>query len=169
MFTHGKSHLRSLIIFASTTLGLLIVISLLALLPARANVSTAGALTVCPAGPPGCDFDNIQSAVNAAADEDVVKIAAGVYTGVNGYGGLAQVVYISRSLTISGGYNTAFDEPPDPLANATIIDAEGDGRALYVAEGADVTVSGLHFTGVYAKDLGGDPVFFLGCFDFGGG
>ncbi len=85
-------------------------------------------ITVCHGG--GCDYDNIQDAVDAASDGNVIKVAAGDYTGVNNYGKLAQVIYISKSVTIRGGHTTAFTDPPDPDTNPTTVDAQGGGRVL---------------------------------------
>ncbi len=112
--------------------------------------------TVCHTG--GCDFDDIQAAVDVARDGDVIKVAGGTYSDVNAYAGLAQVVYISKSVTIRGGYTTSFLEPPDPVANPTILDARGQGRALYVVgSGISPTIEGLHVTGGDASGLGGTP------------
>ena len=58
-------------------------------------------------------------------DGEVIKVAAGTYDDINDYGGLAQIVYLEKSITIQGGYTPAFTEPPDPEANATTLDAGG--------------------------------------------
>lgn len=119
------------------------------------TVARAAGHTVCSAGPPTCTFTNVQAAVDAASDGDVVKVAAGTYTGVNSYGGLSQVVYISKSVTIRGGYTPAFIEPPDPVANPTTLDAQGQGRVLFIAGAISPTIEGLRITGGYTLDYGG--------------
>lgn len=119
-------------------------------------------LTVCVSG---CDYDNIQAAVDAIADGGTILVASGTYTGINHYGGLAQVVYITRSVTIRGGYTTAFTEPPDPVANVTTIDAQGGGRAIYISGNITPTIEGLHIVGGNAAGLGGG----LGGGNAGGG
>jgi thermitase len=120
-------------------------------------------LTVCHGG--GCDYDNIQEGVNAARDGSIIKVASGTYTGVNDYGNLAQVVYISKSVTIRGGYAPAFTDPPDPHANPTTIDAQGSGRVLYITSGVNPTIEGLRIIGGDAAGMGGG----LGGGDAGGG
>ena len=97
-------------------------------------------MTVCPAGPPHCDHAVIQDAVDAANDGDVIKVATDVYTDVHsrpsppGYAGpavITQVVYISKTVTLRGGYTApGFADPPDPEANPTTLDAQGQGRVL---------------------------------------
>ncbi len=128
---------------------------------------SAAVWTVCLDGPPACDFDTVQEAVDAANDGDLVKVATGVYTGVQarpvppGYlnppfsGLVTQVVYLSETLTIRGGYTTDFTEPPDPIANPTTLDAEGQGRVFLVAGTISPTIEGLHITGGDATGLGG--------------
>jgi len=83
----------------------------------------------------------LQYAVDVADAGDVIKIASGVYTGINHHGGLAQVVYVSKTLTIQGGYTTTNWITPDFAANLAIVDAEGQGRGLYIIGDISVTIS----------------------------
>jgi uncharacterized repeat protein (TIGR01451 family) len=124
-------------------------------------------ITVCPAGPPDCQYSSIQAAVDAATDGTVVKVAAGHYTGVHARpappvypwpapgGTITQVVYISNTLTLRGGYAApGFAEPPDPEAHPTTVDAEDQGRALFIGGSGSisVTVEGLRITGAGVND-----------------
>jgi hypothetical protein len=78
-------------------------------------------------------YASVQAAVDAADDPgDVIKVAAGVYTGINSYGGLTQIVYISKTLTLRGGYTTADWNTSDPEANPTTLDAQGQGRVIFI-------------------------------------
>ena len=76
----------------------------------------------------------------------MIKVAAGTYTGVSARMGVAQVVYISKSVTLQGGYTTNWTTP-DPEANPTTLDAQGLGRVLYVIGGKGSMIDGLHITG----------------------
>jgi len=133
-----------------------------------AHAAPAAALTterhVCPT----CPYTTVQAAVDAADPGDVIKIASGVYTGVHGraaptgYDGyhgpavITQVVYLSETVTLRGGYTTAFTDPPDPEANPTALDAQGQGRVLVIAGAITLTIEGLRITGGDATGLGGD-------------
>ena len=97
-------------------------------------------LRVCPSG---CTYTSIQAAVDDANDGDLIKVSTGVYTGVNNYGGLSQMVYISKTVVIRGGYTAAFTDPPDPKANPTTLDAQGQGRVLFITGMVSPTVEGL--------------------------
>jgi uncharacterized repeat protein (TIGR01451 family) len=99
----------------------------------------------------------VQYAVDVASHDDVIKVAAGVYTGVNSYGGLAQVVYLSKTLTLRGGYTTTNWTTADPVANPTTLDAEGQGRVLYITGPITPTIEGLRLTGGDATGRGGGP------------
>jgi hypothetical protein len=145
-------------------LGLGMALSLLWLLadglPARA--APAGELHVCPSG---CAYSSVQAAVDAANTGDVIKVAAGTYTGIHARDGITQVVYISKSVTIRGGYTTSDWTASDPSAHPTTLDAQGQGRVLVVSETAGVTLEGLGITGGDAEGLGSGPL----AYDAGGG
>jgi hypothetical protein len=146
------------LLFSALGLGLGLTLALLWLLSgssARLSVAFASSYTVCPAGPPTCDYSTIQAAVDAAGDGDVIKVAAGTYIGVSAREGVTQVVYINKSVAIRGGYTTAFTEPPNPEANPTTLDAQGQGRVLYITGNIKPTVEGLRITGGYVEASGG--------------
>jgi len=44
------------------------------------SAAPAGTITVCPAGPPTCDYVTIQEGVDAAGAGDTVLVGPGVYT-----------------------------------------------------------------------------------------
>ncbi|HOU14248.1 MAG TPA: right-handed parallel beta-helix repeat-containing protein [Anaerolineae bacterium] len=132
-------------------------------------VSSGGVvLLVCLAGPPVCDYQTIQAAVDQVGNNGLIKVAAGMYSGVNTYGGLSQVVYISKSLTIRGGYLPDFAEPPDPDAHPTTIDAAGKGRGVYLTGNISVTLENLRITGGDAAGLKGGG-YYSDNYDGGGG
>jgi uncharacterized repeat protein (TIGR01451 family) len=91
-------------------------------------------------------YDSVQAAVDAVDDPgDVVKVAAGTYAGVSARGGATQTVYISKSVTVRGGYTTTNWVTSDPQANPTTLDAEGQGRVLYINGSlTTATIEGLH-------------------------
>jgi hypothetical protein len=141
----------------------------LCLLAGRQMAWAAQSITVCPAGPPACDYASIQAAVDAASDGDVVKVAGGIYRDVHsrsaptGYpdppdsGIILQVVYIDKSITLRGGYSTAFTDPPNPENNPTTLDAQGQGRVLCMIGEIIPIVEGVRLTGGDATGLGGNP------------
>ena len=113
----------------------------------------------------------VQFAVDRAADGDEIRVAAGRYTDLNtsllpGMQTITQAVRIHDNVTIRGGYTTANWAVSDPLANPTILDAQGRGRVLYIDGDVGVTVEGLWITGGDAAGLQGGPV---GVEDAGGG
>jgi uncharacterized repeat protein (TIGR01451 family) len=126
---------------------------------AQAAPSVMGVLYVAPGGDCGSAapcYGSVQTAVDAAQAGDEIRIAAGVYSGVNTQGGATQVVYVAKSLTLRGGYTTADWETPDPEANVTELSAQTLGRVVYITgTNTNVTFEGLRFTYGDANGLGG--------------
>jgi parallel beta-helix repeat protein len=89
----------------------------------------------------------VQHAVDEADPDDEIRVARGVYTGVQARAGVTQVVYVSKTVAIRGGYTTAFADPPDPVANPTTLDAQGQGRVLYVHNSTGVLISNMVISG----------------------
>ena len=102
------------------------------------------------------DYTTIQAAVDAAGAGDTVKVT-GYCAGVQARGGVTQTVYISKNITLRGGYTTTNWTTSDPVANPTILDAQGKGRVINVASGITSTLEGLRITGGNANGLGGAP------------
>lgn len=155
---------RALLLTGTAFLGLTLASMWFMLLSGPPRVSRAASFTVCPAGPPTCDYGSIQSAVDAASDGDEIKVAEGTYTGINHRFGHAQVVYLDKSITIRGGYTTTDWTTSDPVANPTTVDADGQGRVLYITGNISPTIEGLRITRGEADGLG-SPIGY----DAGGG
>jgi len=86
-------------------------------------------------------YATIQEAVDHASNGDSIKVAEGIYTGSG-----AQVVSITKSITVVGGYAVSDWENSDPSANPTIVDAQNapGRRGIYVGgTSAEVKLAGL--------------------------
>lgn len=102
----------------------------------------------------------VQQAVDAVATGGAVKVA-GYCAGVRGREAMTQTVYISKALTLMGGYTTTnWLAASDPQTHPTILDARDQGRVLNIdfsaAQGdgqstesgvSDVVINGLTVRG----------------------
>ncbi len=121
----------------------------------------------------------IQHAVAMASSGDVILVATGTYSDLfscpvpAGYiappasGQITQVVFISKTLSIQGGYSTAFDWPPSAKKNPTILSTPKihKGRLIVIAGAISPTIYDLRLTKGDATGLGGG----WGSRDAGGG
>ncbi|MDY0020040.1 MAG: DUF1565 domain-containing protein, partial [Anaerolineae bacterium] len=99
----------------------------------------------------------IQYAVDVAKEGDTIKVASGVYTEINHHGDLTQVVYLSKTVVLQGGYTTTNWVDADPEANPTMVDARSDGRGMVIWGSISPTVEGFRITGGDAAVGGGNP------------
>jgi uncharacterized repeat protein (TIGR01451 family) len=76
-------------------------------------------------------YPTIQMAVDAASEGDVVQIA-GTCRGVQTHASSNQMAYVSKTLTLRGGYSIGFSAW-DPQAYPTTLDAQGGGRVIYIS------------------------------------
>jgi predicted outer membrane repeat protein len=89
-------------------------------------LASAAGLTVCPSGPPACEYASIADAVGAASDGDVIAVAAGTYAGA---------FTIDKSLRLVGA----------GASDTTITGGAPVG--VTVSPGADVIIRGVAITG----------------------
>lgn len=117
----------------------------------------ANSNTLYVAAPPAGDDANpcslsqpcatVQHAVDIASPGGHILVATGDYTGVHTQGGMTQVVYIAKSVSVRGGYTTDFNTW-DPVAYPTTLDAEGAGRVVsIVGPSITATIDSLVITG----------------------
>ncbi|MCP4166700.1 MAG: hypothetical protein GY759_12515 [Chloroflexi bacterium] len=141
-------------------LGLFVLLNSAFLLPMSLQMAVTtggGAHYVAPAG--ACNgatpcYAAIQAAVDAANTGDLIKVAAGSYTDMHMRKGISQTVYISKTVTLQGGYVPDDWLTPAPDVNPTLLDAQGKGRVIYITGQIEPTIAGLQITGGNAKGLG---------------
>lgn len=101
------------------------------------------------------DYTSVQEAVDASTQaSDVVKVA-GTCTGVSMRAGVTQTVYLSKTLTLQGGYTTTNWTTPDPVAHPTTLDAGGKGRVLFITGDIEPLIGGVIIANGDAYGLGG--------------
>jgi putative cofactor-binding repeat protein len=92
---------------------------------------------------PSFPCKTVQYAIDTAASGDEVRIASGVYNQVSLRAGVSQVAFISKTIRLSGGYTLTNWTIPDSTGNPTRLDAQGQGRVIYIRGSISPTVSGL--------------------------
>jgi uncharacterized repeat protein (TIGR01451 family) len=107
---------------------------------------------------PAVPCATLRHALNVAQPDNTILVAGGTYSHITSSGGVTQVAIISQPVTIRGGYTAVFTDPPDPQANPTIFNANGQGRVFTILDAGLVTLNGLQLTGGSASganDRGG--------------
>lgn len=150
----------ALALSASCCMAALVLLLILAGNSARAQGMT---LHVAPSGDCGgadpC-YPIIQSAIDDASDGDTVKVAQGVYTTT-----VLTVVYISKPITLTGGYTTTDWVHSFPITQPTVIDAENAERRRGViidpSSAMTITLQALTIQRGYAQDssAGGGGIY----------
>ena len=95
----------------------------------------------------------VQAAVDAASGSGSEVLVAGACGDLVTREGQTQIAYISKTLTLRGGYDLDFTTH-DPAQYPTLLDAQGLGRVLYLADPDAVTVTHLTLTGGNGSDGG---------------
>ena len=159
---------RVLAAFVSVLIGLVGVALVATAEEGASELTVSNVRYVAPGGTDdGNDCDHsehpcatLQHAVDVAYGGDDVRVAAGTYTGTHsrlappGYSGstvVTQMVYISKTITVRGGYSSNFDRQ----VYTTTLDAEGQGRVLLLVGDITPTLEALYITGGDATGLGG--------------
>ena len=156
---------RGLMSIALALFALVAINVLLTGTPAQARVSAAPVTQIRYVATTGSDVGNncadsglpcatTQRAIDIAADSDEIRIAAGTYTDLNvrpradvtTTGVVTQIVYLSKTVTLRGGYTTTNWLVSDPANNSTVLDAQAQGRAIYVTGNISPTIEGLRLT-----------------------
>ncbi len=127
-------------------------------LAVRAN---PGTLYVAPDGSDATTCDSVanrcrtvQRAVDVAIGGDEIRVATGVYTDIQARAGMTQVVYISGTVTIRGGYDAGFSTW-DPDTYPTTLDPQGLGRVVRIFGNITPTLEGLRLTNGVGSPQGG--------------
>ena len=113
--------------------------------------------TTCCANLNGTLYPTVQAAVDASTDPgDVVKVA-GTCSGVADRDGDRQTVYISKTVTVRGGYTTDDWSASYPDVNPTTLDAAEQGRVVYISSPSPITptLEGLRLTNGLVSGCGG--------------
>jgi predicted outer membrane repeat protein len=98
------------------------------------------------------DAGAVQKAVDEASPGDVLLVA-GDCVGIATRTGLIQTVYISKSLTLEGGYAPGdWTVERDLETYTTTLDADSGGRVVVISGTAGVIMDGLYLTGGLVDD-----------------
>lgn len=96
----------------------------------------------------------VQRAVEVATTGDEIWVAGGVYTDAN-IVNVGYVVALTKTVTLRGGYDGSFTDPPNPAINLTTLDAQRHGRVISITGDISPTIEGFIITGGDATGLGG--------------
>ncbi len=124
--------------------------------------------TLGPFAPCTQVFTNIQTAVDTASGGETIRVATGLYTDVHMQAGITQVVYLSKTVHLQGGYSGDF-AAWNPAMYPTILDAQERGRVFYLTGTISIIIEGFEITGGKATGFGGSERSNNNDADAGGG
>jgi predicted outer membrane repeat protein len=101
-------------------------------------------------------YTKVQDAINAANPGDEVRIS-GTCVGAQTNAGTSQLAYINKEITVRGGYTPTNWLLSYPITQPTFLDAQGQGRVIFVATGKNPTIEHLNLAGGDARNQGGGP------------
>ncbi|MBN1262333.1 MAG: PKD domain-containing protein, partial [Anaerolineae bacterium] len=105
-------------------------------------------------------YDTVQAAVDASTQAtDVVKVA-GVCSDINTRGGTQQIVYLTKTIELRGGYRADFGAR-DPIAYPTTLDAASAGRALLITGNIAPRIESFHITNGFYDGANGGGIYVL--------
>jgi len=99
------------------------------------------------------DYNHIQTSVDATQEGDLVKVA-GTCTGAEARDIFTQTVYISKTITLQGGYTTTNWTDPRPDKHITLLDAQRQGRVMTIVGETTPVIDGFTLTGGSAHHTG---------------
>lgn len=97
-----------------------------------------------------------QQAVDAAGSGGTVKLA-GICAGSELVNGTSQIIYTNQPISLAGGFTTTNWLASDPTVNNTVLDALGNGRAIYATQ--PITISALRLQNGNGEHSGGGAYF----------
>jgi parallel beta-helix repeat protein len=103
-----------------------------------------------------CTYTTIQAAINAATNNDVIRVAQGSYTGAMTDTGtpFTATVIITKNLTLLGGFNSDFSQH-NPQVYTTTIDGQLQPWSVVAMLGSRATVDGFAIINGRAPQNGG--------------
>ncbi len=142
-----QSPLFTLLVALTWALALWLVLPVRAAPPIGANSAAPCSARVARTGRTFASSGSsaLQQAVDAARDGDLIRVA-GYCAGVRARGGVTQTVYITKRLTLRGGYTPADWTASNAAAHPTTLDALGLGRVVFITATPGVTLADLTVT-----------------------
>ena len=162
---HAVAGLLRRLFFKTTSLSTLFAATLLFAIPPVVEAQVQLAITVCPAGPPSCDYSTPEAAVNdpARVNGDIIDIVTGTYVMVAPMQVVNSITINGNGSTLNANGNRALEvtgTSPVVIVNDVIIrngrdPGESSGGAIRVSGGATFTLSGSTVENSSADDGGG--------------